>query len=286
MWVVAIVVAGLVLAWLGIMRHRTMTFVREDATARSAGVLLRHLSRIGAVLPRKLAAGRGRHGQRAPTSRYVSYVLTMTGPGVGAVIAYAVVAVVLWSVSPLLAVFVLLGVPAIAVLVGPLLRRLERAESAYRHEQGVLTTRAADIVAGLRVLAGVGGRGLFARRYAARSQRLLAEGYRVGAVSSWIEALTVVIPGLFLAAVVWLAARMAAAGDITIGEMVAVYGYVAILIVPVWFLLEGGYDLIRGRVAARRIIALLNLAPDDAGRPGPASRRRTAPPTCTIPRPG
>ena len=49
--------AGVALAWLGIMRHRTMTFVREDATARSAGVLLRHLSRVGAVLPRKLAAG-------------------------------------------------------------------------------------------------------------------------------------------------------------------------------------------------------------------------------------
>jgi ABC-type multidrug transport system fused ATPase/permease subunit len=123
-------------------------------------------------------------------------------------------------------------------------------------------------VAGLRVLAGVGGRGLFARRYAARSQDLLAQGYRVGAVNSWIDALALVIPGLFLAAVVWLAARMAADGDITIGQMVAVYGYVAALIVPVWFLLEGGYQLIRGRVAARRVVALLNLAPDGAGGRG------------------
>ncbi len=264
MWVLAIVVAGVGLAYLGIMRHRTMTFVREDATARSAGVLLRHLSRIGAVLPRKLAAGEVATVTGSDIT-YVSYVLTMTGPGVGAVIAYAVVAVVLWSFSPLLAVFVLLGVPSIALLIGPLLRRFERAESAYRHEQGLLTSRATDIVAGLRVLAGVGGRGLFARRYTARSQRLLAEGYRVGAVSSWIEAMMIVIPGIFLAAVVWLSARMAAAGDITIGEMVAVYGYVAILVVPVWFLLEAGYDLIRGRVAARRIVALLNLAPDHAG---------------------
>jgi len=263
-WVLAILVAGVALAYVGIMRHRTMTFVREDATARSAGVLLRHLSRIGAVLPRKLAAGEIATVTGSDVG-HVSEVLTMTGPGVGAVIAYAVVAVVLWSFSPLLAAFVLLGVPAIAVLIGPLLRRLEHAESAYRHEQGILTTRAGDIVAGLRVLAGVGGRGLFGRRYAARSQKLLAEGYRVGAVGSWIEAGMIVIPGMFLAAVVWLAARMAGAGDISIGEMVAVYGYVAILVIPVWFLLEGGYELIRGRVAARRIIALLNLTPDEAG---------------------
>ncbi len=268
-WVAAIVVAGIGLAYLGIMRHRTMTFVREDASARSAEVLLRQLSRIGAVLPRKLAAGEVATVGGADVV-HTSQVLTMTGPGVGAVIAYAVVAVVLWSVSPLLALCVLLGVPAVVVIIGPLLRRLERAESVYRHQQGLLTTRAGDIVAGLRVLAGVGGRGLFARRYAARSQDLLVEGYRVGAVNSWIDALTLVIPGLFLSAVVWLAARMAAGGDITVGQMVAVYGYVAVLVVPVWFLLEGGYDMIRGRVAARRIVALLTLVPDDAGGRGAA----------------
>ncbi|MFV2100960.1 ABC transporter ATP-binding protein [Micromonospora sp. LOL_024] len=265
-WVAAIVAAGIGLAYLGIVRHRTMTFVREDASARSAAVLLRHLSRIGAVLPRRTAAGEVATVGGADIT-HTSAVLTMTGPGVGAVIAYAFVAVVLWSVAPLLALFVLLGVPAVLLVIGPLLRRLERAESVYRHRQGILTTRAADIVAGLRVLAGVGGRALFARRYAAGSQQLLTEGYRVGAVNSWIEALTIVIPGLFLAAVVWLAARMAAAGDITIGQMVAVYGYVAVLVVPVWFLLEGGYQVIRGRVAARRIVALLTLPPDDAAPP-------------------
>ena len=263
-WAAAIVAAGGFLAWLGIMRHRTMTFVREDATARSAALVLRSVSSGGAALARRLAAGEVATVSGTDIG-HVSMVLTIFGPGVGAVIAYAVVAALLWSVSPMLAVFVLLGVPAVAVAIGPLLRRLERAESVYRHRQGALTARAGDIVAGLRVLAGVGGRGLFARAYASRSRDLLFEGYRVGAVSSWIFALMVVIPGLFLAAVVWLAARMAAAGDITIGQMVAVYGYAAILIIPVWFLLEGGYMIIRGRVASRRIVALLNLVPDADG---------------------
>jgi ABC-type multidrug transport system fused ATPase/permease subunit len=263
-WVGAIVVAGFALAYLGIMRHRTMTFIREDATARSAAVLLRHLSRVGAVLPRKLAAGEVATVGGSDIMR-TSAVLTMTGPGVGAVVAYAVIAVVLWRISPLLALCILVGVPAVGLAVGPMLRRLEHAESEYRRQQGDLTARAGDIVAGLRVLAGVGGRGLFGRRYTDGSRELLAEGYRVGAVASWIEALTLVIPGLFLAAVVWLAARMAADGTITIGQMVAVYGYVAILVVPVWFLLFGAHDYIRGRVAARRIITLLTIEPDTHG---------------------
>ncbi|WP_410813637.1 ABC transporter transmembrane domain-containing protein [Micromonospora sp. 067-2] len=284
-WVTAIVVAGVALSYVGIMRHRTMTFMREDAKARSAAVLLHQLSRIGGVLPRRVAPGEVATVVGSDIN-WAAGVLTLTGPGVGAIIAYGVVAVLLWSISPLLALCVLVGVPAVGLVVGPLLRRLERAESVYRRQQGALTARSGDIVAGLRVLAGVGGRDLFARRYATRSRDLLAEGYRVGAVRSWIDAATVAIPGLFLAAVVWLTARMAVAGRVTVGELVAVYGYVATLIVPVWFLLMGSYELIRGRVAARRIIALLRLTPDDVGGPGrrgagivPDARRPYAAPT-------
>lgn len=278
-WVAAIVAAGFGLAWLGVMRHRTMTFVREDATARSAGVLLRHLSRVGAALPRRQAVGEVATVGGSDLT-WTSQVLTLTGPGVGAVCAYGVVAVLLWAVSPVLAVFVLLGVPVLCLLLGPLLRRLDRAESVYRREQGLLTARSGDIVAGLRVLAGVGGRALFVRRYTERSRGLLTTGYRVGAVNSWIEAVIIVVPGLFLAAVVWLSARMVAGGDITVGQMVAVYGYVAVLTTPVWFLMEGSHQVIRGRVAARRIIALLSVEPDPAGGPvtvaapsGPAELR-------------
>ncbi|MEV4825656.1 ABC transporter ATP-binding protein [Micromonospora sp. NPDC049274] len=267
LWVAAIVVAGVALSYLGISRHRTMTFIREDAKARSAEVLLRQLSRVGAALQRRTAAGEVATVGGSDID-WSAQVLTLTGPGVGAIVAYGVIAVVLWSISPLLALCVLVGMPAVGLVVGPLLRRLERAESVYRRQQGALTARSGDIVAGLRVLAGVGGRDLFARRYAARSQELRAEGYRVGAVNSWIDAATVAIPGLFLAAVVWLTARMAVSGAVTIGELVAVYGYVATLIVPVWFLLEGSHQLIRGRVAARRIADLLNVTPDDVGGPG------------------
>ncbi|NUT36213.1 MAG: ABC transporter ATP-binding protein [Hamadaea sp.] len=269
-WVAAIVAAGIVLAWLGITRHRTMTFLREDATARSSQVILAHIARLGAVLPRKVAAGEVATVGGTDVVQ-TSWALTMTGPGVGAILAYATAGVVLWSVDPMLAGFVLLGVPMVAVVVGPLLNRLQKVDTDYRHELGVLTTRASDIVSGLRVLAGVGGRDLFSRRYAERSQSLLDKGYRVGAIMSWVQALTAGIPALFLAAIVWLSARMAAEGQISVGEMIAVYGYVAILVVPVWFLMEGGYMTVRGVVAARRIIAVLRIEPDEAGATGTAS---------------
>src|SRR5262245_34150308 len=79
-WVAAIVVAGVLLAWFGILRHRTMTYIREDATARSAAVLLRHLSHVGGILPRKLAGGEV--ATVGGTDIFTtSMVLTSTGPG-------------------------------------------------------------------------------------------------------------------------------------------------------------------------------------------------------------
>ncbi|MFB6722982.1 ATP-binding cassette domain-containing protein [Kribbella sp. NPDC056345] len=64
---------------------------------------------------------------------------------------------------------------------------------------------------------------------------------------------------------------MAATGVITLGEVVAVYGYVAVLVVPVSNFIEGGGDIARARVSGQRIIDLLNLpvARDDERDGGP-----------------
>lgn len=268
MWAVVLFVAAAGNGAVGVLRHRTMTFLRMDAALRTVQVVTRHVARLGAVVPRKVATGEVVNVGSSDVG-HISETLTMTGPGFGGLVAYIVVAVLLLSVSPVLAAVVLLGVPLVAVLVGPLLGRLQRTESAYRDHQGELTARAGDIVAGLRVLCGIGGKEMFARRYRRRSQALRAEGYRVGAVTSWIEALTVGLPAVFLALVVWLTARLAANGDITVGEMVAVYGYVAMLVMPVAFFIDAGRCLIRGLVAARRVVRVLNLTPDLAEPPEP-----------------
>ena len=94
-------------------------------------------------------------------------------------------------------------------------------------------------------------------------------------MTSWIQALGVGLPTLFLAVVTWLAARLAAQGAITVGELVAVYGYVAVLVVPVAFFIECGYQLSRGVVAARRVVRFLALEPDGRRAVTPRTRRRT-----------
>ncbi|MEV6740993.1 ABC transporter ATP-binding protein [Streptomyces sp. NPDC051104] len=265
-WSTALFAVGAFNAWLSIMRHRVMTRVRMDANFRTVKVVVGHAVRLGAALPRRAGAGEvvtiG-----VGDVQTIAGALTVVGPGVGAVVAYLVVAGLLLSVSVRLAAVVLLGVPVIALIVGPLMGRLQGTEAEYRERQGVLTARIGDLAGGLRVLNGLGGKGLFADAFRRDSQRLREQGYRVGSVTSWMQALGVGLPTLFLAVVTWLAARLAARGDITVGELVAVYGYVAVIVRPVAFFLECGYQLSRGVVAARRVVRLLRLEPEpDDGR--------------------
>ncbi|KOX03864.1 ABC transporter [Streptomyces sp. NRRL B-1140] len=260
LWSGALFAVGAFNAWLSIMRHRTMTRVRMDANFRTVKVVVGQAVRLGSSLSRQMGAGEvvtiG-----VGDVQTISQSLTVVGPGVGAVVAYLVVAALLISVSPLLAAVVLLGIPVLVVLVGPLLGRLQGSEAEYRERQGVLTARIGDLAAGLRVLAGLGGKDLISDAFRRDSGRLREQGYRVGAVTSWVQALGIGLPTLFLAVVTWLAARLAAQGHITVGELVSVYGYVAVLVGPVSFWVECGYQISRGLVCARRVVRFLRLEP-------------------------
>ena len=268
-WVAALVGVGVLTAYLSIMRHRTMTRVRMDGAFRTVTAVTRHATVLGATLPRRVTSGEvvtigiGDVGT-------VARALTMAGPGLGGLVAYAIVAILLFAISPLLAVIVLVGVPILAGVVGPLLKRLNHTGTAYRQQQGITTARMVDIVAGLRVLSGLGGKDVFAQRYRGDSTVLRNEGYRLGAVSSWIAACGVGLPALFLAVVTWIAARMAAQGTIRPGDLVAVYGYVGLLVIPVFQFIEAGEWLSRAIVAAGRIVRFLGLAPEASRGTGAA----------------
>ncbi|HWO63331.1 MAG TPA: ABC transporter ATP-binding protein, partial [Umezawaea sp.] len=271
-WASVLLGVGAVTAVCGMLRHRLMSFIRIDANYRTTQLVLRQVVRLGASLPRRVSAGEVVNIGSTDLQQ-ITRVMTISGPGVGSLVAFVLVGTLLLRVSPLLAAVVLVGVPLLVGVFVPLLNRLQATETGYRVDQAAVTARAGDIVAGLRVLCGIGGKDVFADRYRTASRALQAQGYRVGSVTSWIQGLGLGLPSLFIGGVTWLSARMAAAGTITVGEVVAVYGYVAALIVPVSFMMEGSEDLIRGLVGARRVVRLLVLKPevstDGPGVPGP-----------------
>jgi ABC-type multidrug transport system fused ATPase/permease subunit len=260
-WALALLGLGLLQAAAGIARHRLAVFNWLAAAYRTVQLTIAQANRLGATLPKRLATGEVVSIGTADIS-HIGGALDITARSAGAVVAIIAVATILFSTSVPLGLIVVLGVPVLVGIVGGLIRPLHRRQQAYRDQEGALTTRANDIVAGLRVLRGVGGEAVFAARYREQSQRLRERGVRVAKVDSLLAAAEILLPGVFVAVVTWLGARFALRGEITPGQLVAFYGYAAFLVTPLRTLTEAIHKFTRGHVAARRVVRLLNLEPE------------------------
>ncbi len=290
-WAAVLFALGVIQAVAGILRHRCAVVNWLSAAYRTMQLTVRHAGHLGATLPKRLATGEVVNIGTADIS-HIGNAIDISARGTGAVVSIVTVAVILLHASLPLGLVVVLGVPVLLAVVAVLIRPLHHRQQAYREQTGALTTRAADIVTGLRVLRGIGGEAMFARRYAAESQRVRAAGVQVARVESLLDAAQILLPGIFIALVTWLGARFAVAGEISIGGLVAFYGYAVFLLSPLRTLTETADKLTRGHVAARRVVRLLSLEPEaldpqqPAPPPDPTTSNLVDPESGVIIRPG
>jgi ABC-type multidrug transport system fused ATPase/permease subunit len=252
---------GLLQAASGIMRHRFAVTNWLTAAYRTVQLVGRQAVHLGGTLPRKVSTGEVVAIGTNDLS-HIGGVMDVTARFAGAIVSFVLVSVILLQTSVTLGLVVLIGVPSLMLLIGPLLRPLNRRSAAQRHLMGQLSNTASDIVGGLRVLRGIGGEDVFHDRYRRESQTTRHAGVEVARLQSVLEALQVFLPGTFVVVVVWLGARYAVAGTITPGELVAFYGYSAFLMIPLRTATEYANKLIRARVAAWRVCRVLALTPD------------------------
>ncbi|MFC2778741.1 ABC transporter ATP-binding protein [Actinomyces sp.] len=179
----------------------------------------------------------------------------------GAAASFLVVAVLMLRTSVSLGLIVILGMPLVAAIVTLVIRPLQKRQAVQREAQSAVTTITTDTVAGLRILRGIGGEDVFARRYRDASQELRRRGVEVASSQATLMTLQVLLPGLFAAIVVWVAARMAVAGSLTPGGLITFYGYTAYLSWPLWVFTSAVQDYTRAVVGARRLSRLLEVAP-------------------------
>ncbi|HZA83103.1 MAG TPA: ABC transporter ATP-binding protein, partial [Actinomycetes bacterium] len=273
-WSGLILAAGLTGAAAGILRHRAAVTNWLAATYRVQQLLVRHAGRLGGSLPRRVPTGEvaavGSHD-----AERIGGAMDILARLSGALVSFVVVAVLMLRTSATLGLVVVVGVPLLSAAVGPLLRPLHQRRARHRELVGALTTVGADTVSGLRVLRGIGGEEAFARRYAAASQDVRAAGVAAARVQSLLDAAEVALPGVFLVVVTWLGARLAVSGRISVGDLVAFYGYAAFLLLPVRTVSEATDKFTRALVAARRTVEVLSLRPElasgSAAEPPPGS---------------
>ena len=179
----------------------------------------------------------------------------------GAAASFLVVAALMLRTSVSLGLIVILGMPLVAAIVTLVIRPLQKRQAVQREAHSTVTTVTTDTVAGLRILRGIGGEDVFARRYRDASQELRRRGVEVASSQATLMTLQVLLPGLFAAIVVWVAARMAVAGSLTPGGLITFYGYTAYLSWPLWVFTSSVQDYTRAVVGARRLSRLLEVTP-------------------------
>ena len=242
--------------------HRQAVWNWIHAAAQTRQLVARQASRLGSGLARRIATGEmvavssgdvEKIGWFVETSSRCAAALT-TWLGLSAVVLYR---------EPRLGLAVLLGVPLLAVAVWPLLRPLEQRYTRQRELGGKAAELAADTVAGLRVLRGIGGEQLFLERYRTASQQVRRAAVRTARTSSLMQAQQLLLPGLFILGVTWYGARLVVSGDIGVGELVAVYGAGASLSWPLMLIGETAESWTAARVAAARAVRVLSVSRDD-----------------------
>ena len=269
-WTLVLLGLGGIQAVAGVMRHRFAVSNWIQASFRMAQIVGHHIARTGPAIRGRLSTGEvvatiSNDAMRAGGA------FDITARLAGAVVAYIAVAIVLLSSSVVLGAIVLVGVPILVVLLGAVIKPLQRRQADQRHEVGALTALGADTAAGLRVLRGIGGEHAFFDRYHRQSQDVRRAGVRVAVPQSTLDASQVFIPGLFVVLVTWLGARFALDGTIGTGELVAFYGYAVFLVIPLRTAAEAVDKMSRAFVGTARMLAVLAIEPavTDPEQPAP-----------------
>ncbi|WP_436775700.1 ABC transporter ATP-binding protein [Yinghuangia sp. YIM S09857] len=193
---------------------------------------------------------------------------------VGGLTGLTVGAVALLRISLPLGLMVLLGAPPLLWLGHVVSKPLERRSSAEQERAAHASGVAADLVAGLRVLKGIGGESAAVARYRTTSRESLTATLRAARAQAWQGGVVLALAGVFIALVALVGGRLAADGSISLGELVAAVGLAQFLLGPLSMFSYINAEFAQARASAARIAEVLGAAP--AVPPGEARPSKPA----------
>jgi ABC-type multidrug transport system fused ATPase/permease subunit len=259
-WTGLLLVVTVLGAVFGIAMHTLV--VRSWLIALYGTTLLvtRKAVQLGHVLPRRSPTGEVLSVAASDADEFGG-LTEITARALSQFVAYLTVAAIVLLTSPSLGLLVLAAAPVLVGVALPLLRPLHRRQEAERQRSSTLTSLATDIVAGLRILRGIGGETTFGRNYARQSQLTREAGVSAGVWQAAIEALGVLMSGCFLVLLMYAGTRAVDAGGLTVGELVSFLGYGLFMVGPIRTFFEFAQKLTRALVSARKAVAVLELDP-------------------------
>jgi ABC-type multidrug transport system fused ATPase/permease subunit len=255
-------------ALFGIAMHTLVVRSWLIALYGTIQMVARKSVQLGHVLPRRTPTGEAISVASSDSDEFGA-LTEITARAGSQLVAYLVVAGIVLNTSPPMGVLVLVAAPVIVGAALPLLRPLHRRQQVERSRSSELTSMATDIVAGLRVLRGIGGERTFGRNYAEQSQRTRRAGVSAGLWQAAIEATGVLLSGGFLVLLMWAGTRRVLTGDLSVGQLISFLGYGLFMLGPIQTFFEFAQKLTRALVSARKAIVLFEQAPPWRERTSP-----------------
>lgn len=265
--------AGSLLAWAGVMLavvlvggvfgvvyHSLIVRTWLISLYGTTKMVTRKIAQMGHVLPRRSPTGEVLSVSSSDSDEFGA-LTEVLARAVAQFISYLAVAAIVLSMSWQLGVVVLVAAPVLLGAALPLLRPLHRRQQVERNRSSELTSMATDIVAGLRILRGIGGEETFGRNYADQSQRARRAGVASGIWQAAVEAVGVLFSGVFLVSLVWLGTRQVDAGELSVGQLVSFLGYGLFMVGPIRTFFELAQKSTRALVSARRATAIFEQRP-------------------------
>ncbi|GAA1170088.1 ABC transporter ATP-binding protein [Ornithinimicrobium humiphilum] len=256
LWCLVLLAITLVGGGSGVFYHTVVVRSWLVASYGQTGLVTNKTARLGHVLTRRAPTGEVLSVSGSDGEQFGHFVEILSRL-VGNVVAYLLVAVIVLQISVPLGLVVLLVAPLLVVVSSVLLRPLSAAQTRERSRDSELTSMATDIVAGLRILRGIGGERIFGTNYARQSQRVRAAGVQAGAWAALVEAVGVLLSGLFVVALLVLGVRAVGRGELAIGQLVTFLGYALFLVQPIRVVFEAAQQITRSFVSARKTIGVL-----------------------------
>ncbi|WP_314220397.1 ABC transporter ATP-binding protein [Streptomyces zaehneri] len=270
LWLVVLAVMYVALSWSFRLGARAGERGAEEAA---------HTLRL-AIVRRVLDARGGAEEGRLPgelanvateDAKRVGAVNMALMSGIWAVAGITAGAVWLLLTSVPLGLIVLLGTPVLLwlghLLSKPLERRSEAEQDRAAHASGV----AADLVAGLRVLKGLGAQQAAVERYRRTSRASLAATLRAARAESWQTGLVLALTGGFIALIALVGGRLALDGSLTLGQLVSAVGLALFLLGPLETFAWVNAELAQGRASAARVAEVLAAQPAVVGGQDPVA---------------
>jgi ATP-binding cassette subfamily B protein/subfamily B ATP-binding cassette protein MsbA len=230
--------------------------------------LFRHLQRLSLLFHARRPLG-DTVGRVTGDTGCVQLFLTGTClPLLQAVLTLGSMFVIMWRLEPTLTLLTVAVAPFLAVLLRLFGRPMKRRSRFRRDLEGRLMSLVAQALSAIPVVQAYNREELEEDRFRRCAEDTVAAYRRSVLADMWFKLLVGTVTACGTAAIMWLGARYALRGQVTVGTVLVFLAYLAALYSPLSSVVFTASTWHAAAANADRVLEILDLTPDVSDRPG------------------